>query len=70
MTEEEKVIIAKICRNEKPSKKYSNDVLEQNTEGVIHYLLMNKAVIQNPLETTFFLTTFFIIAELITETKS
>ena len=50
-------------------KKYSNDVLEQNTEVVIHYPLMNKAVMQNPEEPTFFLTKFFIIAELITETK-
>ena len=55
MTEEEKLIIAKTCSNEKLSKKYSNDVLEQNTEVVIHYLLMNKAVIQNPVEPTFFL---------------
>ena len=50
-------------------RKYSNDVLEQNIEVVIHYLLMNKAVMQKPEEPTYFLTNFFIIAELITETK-
>ena len=35
----------------------------------MHDLLMNKMVIQNPEEPHFFLTKFFTVTELITETK-
>ena len=48
MTEEEKLIIAKIRSYEKPTKKYLRDVLEQNTLVVINHLLMTKTTIQNP----------------------
>ena len=46
MTEEEKLIIAKICRNEKLRKKNPNNVLEPDTMVVVNYMLMNKTIVQ------------------------
>ena len=69
MTEEEKLIIAKICCNEKLRKKYLNDVLEPDTFGVINYMLMNKTTVQKLEEPYFCLTKFFRIVELIAETQ-
>ena len=46
MTEEEKLIIAKICSNEKLRKKYPNNVLEPDTMVVVNYMLMNKTIVQ------------------------
>ena len=53
MTKEEKLIIAKICCNEKLRKKYLNDVLVPDTFGVINYMLMNKTTVQKLEEPIF-----------------
>ena len=40
-------------------KKYSNNVLDQNTLVVINHLLMKKAIIQNPGEPRFLFNKIF-----------